>query len=199
MLTWPCHLYPSGSMKQARIILSAADCLITPLEVSDAPLIVDYQRRNKSHLAPWEPSRSQQYYELATWQAVLKNNQQLWQQGSAFHFAALDKSSGQMIASINFTGVIRGVFQACYLGYSIDRQHQGQGKMQQLCQACIDYIFEQQNLHRIMAAHMLHNERSERLLTRLGFEYEGLAKDYLKIAGQWQDHKLYALRNLQHS
>ncbi|WP_448217491.1 hypothetical protein [Endozoicomonas sp. 2B-B] len=26
------------------------------------------------------------------------------------------------------------------------------------------------------------------LLDKLGFEHEGLAKSYLKIAGKWQDH-----------
>jgi ribosomal-protein-alanine N-acetyltransferase len=37
--------------------------------------------------------------------------------------------------------------------------------------------------------------RSERLLARLGFEREGYAKAYLKIAGQWQDMVLNSLIN----
>lgn len=36
------------------------------------------------------------------------------------------------------------------------------------------------------------NIRSERVLLKLGFEKEGLAKSYLKIAGKWQDHILTA-------
>lgn len=185
-------------MHNNRVILSAANCLITPLNVTEAHLIQAYQVRNKHHLTPWEPSRSEHYYELLTWQKILKLNQEKWRAGSDFHFCALDKNSGEMIASINFTAVIRGVFQACYLGFSIDQAHQGQGKMQALCQACISYMFEQQNLHRIMAAHMLSNHRSEGLLNKLGFTCEGQAENYLKIAGQWQDHKLYALINHQH-
>ncbi|WP_434341362.1 GNAT family N-acetyltransferase [Motilimonas cestriensis] len=185
-------------MDNNRVILSAANCLITPLTCEDAHLIHAYQVRNRRHLAPWDPSRSQSFFELATWQKVLTANQENWQRGNAFHFAAIDEKSGEMIASINFSAVMRGVFQACYLGYSIDQAHQGQGKMQAICQVCINYMFDQQNLHRIMAAHILDNHRSERLLLKLGFEYEGLAKKYLKIAGQWQDHKLYALINPQH-
>jgi ribosomal-protein-alanine N-acetyltransferase len=34
------------------------------------------------------------------------------------------------------------------------------------------------------------NERSARLLQRLGFEQEGYAKRYLQIAGVWEDHVL---------
>ena len=36
------------------------------------------------------------------------------------------------------------------------------------------------------------NERSGRLLERLGFEKEGYAKRYLKIDGLWEDHVLTA-------
>jgi ribosomal-protein-alanine N-acetyltransferase len=48
-------------------------------------------------------------------------------------------------------------------------------------------------LHRIMANHRPENERSARLLERLGFVREGLAKDYLFIDGDWCDHVLTSL------
>ncbi|KPY04671.1 Ribosomal-protein-S5p-alanine acetyltransferase [Pseudomonas savastanoi pv. nerii] len=57
------------------------------------------------------------------------------------------------------------------------------------------YCFEQMGLHRIMASHMPANVRSERLLQSLGFEKEGYARAYLKIAGVWEDHVLRALIN----
>jgi ribosomal-protein-alanine N-acetyltransferase len=43
-----------------------------------------------------------------------------------------------------------------------------------------------------MANHVPRNERSARLLARLGFEREGYAKRYLQIAGTWEDHVLTA-------
>ena len=55
------------------------------------------------------------------------------------------------------------------------------------------YAARHQHMHRIMANCMPHNHRSGALLTRLGFEPEGYAKDYLLIDGQWQDHILTAL------
>ena len=57
------------------------------------------------------------------------------------------------------------------------------------------YMFKQQNMHRIMASYMPHNQASEAVLKRLGFVEEGFAKDYLLINGQWQDHKLTSLVN----
>jgi ribosomal-protein-alanine N-acetyltransferase len=37
--------------------------------------------------------------------------------------------------------------------------------------------------------------RSARVLERLGFRHEGLARDYLFIDGDWRDHNLTALVN----
>lgn len=49
-----------------------------------------------------------------------------------------------------------------------------------------------------MANYTPSNIRSEKLLTKLGFEKEGLAKSYFKIAGSWQDHVLTSKINPSH-
>jgi ribosomal-protein-alanine N-acetyltransferase len=41
------------------------------------------------------------------------------------------------------------------------------------------------------------NLRSVALLQRLGFDDEGLAREYLYIDGAWRDHRLFALRNAE--
>jgi ribosomal-protein-alanine N-acetyltransferase len=46
-----------------------------------------------------------------------------------------------------------------------------------------------------MASYRPENERSGRLLARLGFECEGLAKAYLKIDGEWADHVMTSRLN----
>lgn len=48
-------------------------------------------------------------------------------------------------------------------------------------------------LHRVQAAILLHNEASRRVLEKSGFKPEGIARQYLKINGQWQDHQTYAI------
>ncbi|MFW8253899.1 GNAT family N-acetyltransferase, partial [Klebsiella pneumoniae] len=84
-------------------------------------------------------------------------------------------------------------FHACFLGYSLGEKWQGQGLMLEALQSLIRYMQRQQKRHRIMANYMPHNQSSGDLLTRLGFEREGYAKDYLLIDGKWQDHVLTAL------
>jgi ribosomal-protein-alanine N-acetyltransferase len=56
-------------------------------------------------------------------------------------------------------------------------------------------MFERMRVHRIMANFRPENERSRRLLQRLGFVEEGFARDYLFIDGAWRDHVLTSLVN----
>ncbi|WP_255230225.1 GNAT family N-acetyltransferase [Pseudoalteromonas sp. HM-SA03] len=105
---------------------------------------------------------------------------------------ALLPERSQIAGLCSFTQVARGPFQACYLGYSIASQFAGQGYMTEILKAAILHMFDQRNMHRIMANYMPSNVASARVLQKLGFEQEGYAKQYLRIAGKWEDHVLTA-------
>lgn len=161
-----------------------------------ADALLDYYQRNQTHLAPWEPLRNPDYYTREFWQQVTEKNVLAFELGEEYRFVAFHKNnSRQVIGVCNFTGVIRGVFQACLMGYSLDHQHLNQGYMTEIVHATSQYMFEQVGLHRIMSNYMPNNCASERVLQKLGFEREGYAKRYLKIAGQWEDHVLTAKIN----
>jgi ribosomal-protein-alanine N-acetyltransferase len=61
--------------------------------------------------------------------------------------------------------------------------------------AVILYAFSDLRLHRLQANYLPRNERSARVLRRLGFVVEGVARDYLRIDGRWEDHVLTGLTN----
>lgn len=67
--------------------------------------------------------------------------------------------------------------------------------MTEALQIAIQYMFEEQNIHRIMANYMPSNMKSARVLQKLGFMIEGHAKEYLLINGKWEDHVLTSLTN----
>lgn len=163
--------------------------------VDDAKYLVRYYIENKEFLAPWEPLRSEEFYTAPFWRNMLKQARKDFLNGKGMRIVFCLKSSvpEPIIGVANFNNIIRGVFQACYLGYSIDYRYQGQGLMYEALCTAIDFAFEQLQLHRIMANYLPRNERSGRLLRRLGFVPEGYARDYLKIAGKWEDHILTAL------
>ncbi|MGG7675611.1 ribosomal protein S5-alanine N-acetyltransferase [Pseudomonas sp. WC2] len=165
------------------------------LAPEQASLESAFYQRNLRHLAPWSPIRTTEYFSTEQIRRRLEIQASAFEAGLAMHFALLTQDGQQMIGACNFSGIIRGAFQACYLGYHIDEAHQGQGLMREALEAGIGYMFDTQNLHRIMANYIPGNERSARLLEKLGFEREGYAKAYLNIAGRWQDHVLTSLVN----
>ena len=180
------------------LTLHTARCNLALLQPENAHLLLAYRLRNAVHLSPWEPTRNPDdgSLEEACQRAATKSALS-FSDGMAVHFIATDPVSGTMLAACNFTNIVRGAFQACHMGYSIDQAWQGQGLMQEVVQAGIAYMFGSRGLHRIMANHMPSNVRSEKLLRALGFEREGYARAYLKIAGQWEDHVLTARVNPQ--
>ncbi len=105
------------------------------------------------------------------------------------------KTDGPVIGLCNYTQIFRGYFQACYLGYKIDKMCEGKGLMTEALQASIDYIFNGANIHRVMANYVPSNNRSSNVLKNLGFEIEGHAKQYLLINNRWEDHVLTAKTN----
>ncbi|WP_017410625.1 ribosomal protein S5-alanine N-acetyltransferase [Aeromonas hydrophila] len=175
--------------------LCTARCQLTILPPERADLMLDFYLRNRAHLAPWEPSRDESFYTLSHWHGRLRDSYGQFFNGSGVHLVALDPHGEQVIATCNFTNILMGAFKACHLGYAIDQAHQGQGLMQEIVEAGIDYLFREHGLHRIMAGYMPSNLRSGALLERLGFEREGYAKDYLMINGCWEDHILTARLN----
>ncbi|TFW10150.1 GNAT family N-acetyltransferase [Oxalobacteraceae bacterium OM1] len=160
-----------------------------------AARVARYYIDNALHLAPWEPARPPGFTSAEQCADRLRKSLDAYLAGAAVPLAMIDPDSETMIGSVNFSNIVRGVFQACHLGYAIDARHEGEGLMFEAVSAGIDYVFNHLGLHRVMANHLPENHRSAALLQRLGFEREGYAKSYLQIAGVWRDHVLNALIN----
>ncbi len=56
-------------------------------------------------------------------------------------------------------------------------------------------MFDEEGLHRIEANIMPKNSASMKVVKKLGFYDEGLAYQYLKINGTWEDHIHMVLLN----
>ena len=164
----------------------------------DAERCARFNKENAEFLAPWEPVVVSTSGDVEGLRAYRERAVTQARDGTAFSFAifpASPQADSPILGWINLTNVIHGVFEACNMGYKLDRRMQGQGYMSEAASAAIEFGFDVLNLHRIMAAYMPHNQRSAALLRRLGFSIEGVARDYLYIAGDWRDHVLTSLIN----
>lgn len=158
------------------------------------PLLA-YRQHNRDHLRPWEPERPNEFYTIEAVEAQLRAMRRQTEEQSALYWLIHPRDSEEIIGECSFTNIIRGPFQACHLGFSLGGEYEGNGLMHEALAAAISDIFDVHKLHRIMANYQPHNHRSEKLLGRLGFDREGLARKYLKINGQWTDHMLTSLIN----
>ncbi|WP_062269801.1 GNAT family N-acetyltransferase [Endozoicomonas arenosclerae] len=179
--------------------IKTARTFLTFLTTDQSELLLEYRLTNRAHLSPWEPSRSNDFYTQASCKQQIIMQLKNLEQGAGYCFAALSPNKEEIIGLCNFNNVVHGVFQACHLGYSVAENYQGKGYMKEVVSAGINHMFDEVGLHRIMANYIPDNHRSAALLRKLGFEEEGRARSYLKIAGKWQDHILTSRINPAHS
>lgn len=171
------------------------DIILRTAEPTDGKLISDYFIANRDFLREWEPKREDAFFSEAGWTQRLIKLNELHRMGLGYYLIILDSNSGEMLGTISFSNISRFPFHACNVGYSLSQTAQGRGVMTRALRMAVDYMFNIQNLHRIMAGYMPRNKRSESVLKRLEFTQEGLAKDYLLINGKWEDHVLTSLTN----
>lgn len=175
--------FPATGLKTNRLFLRK-------LVSGDASELLHYQIENREHLQPWEPSRTDEFYTLATTERRIAGTVQQMSDGNALCLLIRNPESDAVIGECNFTNIIRGPFQACHLGFSVAANAQGHGLMHEALERAIEFVFQTYRLHRVMANYRPENVRSGTLLKRLGFEVEGAARAYLQINGRWADHVL---------
>jgi [ribosomal protein S5]-alanine N-acetyltransferase len=162
----------------------------------DIPKIIDYFTTNKYYLTPFYPRWDENFFTEEYWQLQVEVNlHEFINDRSLRLFIFLKNNSDKIIGTINFTNFVRGVAQYCNVGYSIAETEQGKGYMTEALRTAIEYVFQELKMHRVTANYMPHNQRSGKLLKRLGFVVEGYARDFLLIDGKWQDHIMTSLIN----
>ena len=81
----------------------------------------------------------------------------------------------------------------CSIGYWVAREATGRGVATAAVGQALQIAFADLGLHRVQAEILPHNHASRRVLEHHGFQRYGLAPQYLRIVGRWQDHELWQL------
>lgn len=162
---------------------------IRVLRRSDAERLSAAYRRNREHLAPWEPVRAEEFFTAAGQAASIDAKLALFISGSDVPWVLLDGDVA--IGVMNVSGIVRGPFLSGHLGYWVDKDVTGRGIGSAAVEFAVEAARDELGLHRLQAATLPHNAASQKILKRAGFEEIGPARDYLRIAGSWQDHILY--------
>lgn len=161
---------------------------IRPLAARDGEALAAAYSRNRTHLEPWDPVRSEEFYTAEGQQEAVARQLSLVHGGLLAAWVL--EQDGQIVGRVNLNNIVRAVFCSASLGYWVDHGHLRRG----LAAAAVEHACAEARslgLHRVEAGTLVHNVASQRVLLKAGFEQFGLAAKYLYIAGRWQDHKLY--------
>jgi ribosomal-protein-alanine N-acetyltransferase len=148
---------------------------------------------SREFLVPWEPSWATDELSKGAFRRRLKKYQRETRLDSAYAFFVFRTEDNALLGGCTLSNVRRGVTQCCALGYWVGERFARQGYMFDAVRALVPFIFKTLGLHRIEAACLPSNDPSKSLLGKVGFREEGLARRYLQINGEWQDHVLFAL------
>jgi len=144
-------------------------------------------------LRPWEPEWAGDELSRSAFRRRLRYYQRDMRDGSGYAFFLFRIGDSKLLGGITLSNARRGVSQSISIGYWIGAPYSRQGLMTSAVSSVIPFAFDTLGFHRLEAACLPSNVASRKLLENCGFQYEGLARHYLKINGEWQDHLLYAV------
>lgn len=178
--------------------LAHGDVEVRPLRARDAAAWCEVRVRNNSWLRMWEGRTPTQ--RLTSWEArhtpqvfasMLRTSRREARAGRMLPFGIT--VGGDLAGQVTVNSIVRGAFQAGYVGYWVDERVARRGVMTTALALVADHCFGPVDLHRIEAAIRPLNTPSLRVVQKLGFREEGLHRRYLFIDEDWRDHVSYAL------
>lgn len=150
------------------------------------------RQESRKFLEPWEPTWNEEEFTRRSFRRRLNIYHKWAALDHSYAFFIFETTKNQLVGAISLSHVRRGAEQSATLGYWVGMKYAMQGYMTEALNLMITHSFETLGLHRIEAACLPRNAASKRLLESSGFSQEGYAPGYIKIAGRWEDHLLFA-------
>lgn len=179
--------------KHSKTILRGKNIYLRAPRRGDQRQWMDVRRVSKEFLQPWEPTWPADGAEKAAFRRRLRRFTADWNSGDSYPFFIMNGKTNDLLGGITLSNLRRGVTQAATVGYWIGLPYARCGHMAEAGSLLLDYAFDDLRLHRVEAACLMHNEPSIKLLLKLGFTEEGVARQYLCIDGRWQDHRTFGI------
>jgi ribosomal-protein-alanine N-acetyltransferase len=163
------------------------------------PTLADYaawaelRSESRTFLAPWEPTWPADDLTRTAFRRRIRRYQTEVRDEHAYPFFIFHQPDSNLLGGITLSNVTRGMTQTATIGYWMGERYANRGYMARALRALVPFAFASLRLHRLEAACLPHNAPSIRLLEKLGFKREGLARGLVCINGRWQDHLVFSL------
>ena len=174
-------------------IIAGEGVYMRPPNLADYSAWAELRAESRAFLTPWEPTWPADDLTRSAFRRRIRRYQDEIRDDHAYPFFIFRQADQLLLGGITLSNVTRGMTQTATLGYWMGESYANRGYMTRAVKALAPFAFGALRLHRLEAACLPHNLGSMRLLEKLGFQREGLARGLVCIAGRWQDHIVYAL------
>lgn len=179
------------------VSLSWGDLLLRPMRMSDRAEWDAVRWHNRQWLAPWEASQPEPSERLPSFRRFVRDQNRDARAGGSLPWVITerDPQTGHhdLVGQLTVSSIILGAFRSASLGYWVDHRQAGRGITPMAVAMATDFCFQHRKLHRMQINIRPENTASLRVVEKLGFREEGYHRNYLHIAGQWADHRAFAL------
>lgn len=174
-------------------VISGEGLLLRTPNIADYPAWAELRAESRAFLTPWEPTWPADDLTRTAFRRRVRRYQTEIREDHAYPFFIFRQSDYVLLGGITLSNVSRGMTQMATVGYWMGERFAGRGVMTRAVRALVPFAFGALHLHRLEAACLPHNGASMRLLEKVGFQREGLARGLVCINGRWQDHIVFAL------
>ena len=191
---------PSSSGHRWPVTLRHGPVELAPMRRRHRTAWERVRRRNQAWLRPWEatlPPGAETG--PSTYAGLVRSLQKQAREGRMlpwlvfYHAEDGVRTAPRLAGQLTVSGIVGGSASWAQIGYWVDAELAGRGIIPTAVALATDYCFGVMRLHRIEIAIRPENERSLRVVAKLGFRPEGLRPRYLHIDGAWRDHLVFAL------
>ncbi|WP_395858448.1 GNAT family N-acetyltransferase [Arthrobacter echini] len=177
--------------------LRSGSVVLRPIRHRDKGIWTALRNRNIEWLAPWEASNPDPDGYLPTYHQMVRTLTAQARAGLALPFLITEQQPGsrdaRLVGQLTVSSITWGSALSATLGYWVDADRAGRGIAPTAVALATDYCFDELGLHRMEINIRPENRPSLRVVEKLRFRDEGLRPRYLHIAGQWADHRSFAL------
>ena len=162
--------------------LIGKDIYLRPLGLSDYESYREVKTRCHKWLSKWEPTFNGIFQDSFSTPAA---------------FASRIEAVKRGIEKDNYYGF--GVFlhDSTFIGEvtigNIDEKYAGRSYTPQAVMLVLEHAFKSLEFFRIEVAVVPRNKASLRVVEKIGFEFEGISKEYIEVNGVREDHNRYAI------
>ncbi|MEI4801837.1 GNAT family protein [Bacillus sp. NPDC077411] len=161
---------------------------LRPLTIEDADDVFEYASNSEiATYTVWYPHETLQDSKMFV-QSILDQ----YEKGEMAAYGIELKKEKKMIGTCGFIEYDKNHHKA-ELAYALSPNYWGQGIATEAAKACIRYGFEILQLNRIEARCHASNVQSERVMKRLGMQYEGTLRKDMFVKGAYRDTKIYSI------